>query len=146
LVTNGLGILSVLVGFQGFVTHFLDEVLFQDVVHINDLFLLGDTKVALGILSSLVIRQPSYLTWTILISIMSFFGEFQQENYASLWEHYGSKVMGIYSGPLSEVLGSTTNLFWWYKPFMYGGLCPIYFSKESGFGGSISMLQVSYFQ
>jgi hypothetical protein len=30
------------VGFQGFVTHFLDEVLFQDVLHINDLLLLGD--------------------------------------------------------------------------------------------------------
>jgi hypothetical protein len=48
LVTNGLCILGVPIGFQGFVTHFLDEVLSQDVVHINDLFFLGNTKVALG--------------------------------------------------------------------------------------------------
>ncbi len=54
MVTNGLRILGVPMGFQGFVTHFLDEVLSQDVVHINDLFFLGDTKVALGILPSCV--------------------------------------------------------------------------------------------
>jgi hypothetical protein len=54
LVTNGLRILGVPMGFQGFVTHFLDEVLSQDVVHINDLLFLGDTKVALGILPSCV--------------------------------------------------------------------------------------------
>ncbi len=53
-----------------------------------------------------------------------FLGEFQHESYVGLWRHYGSKVMG---GPLSEVLGPTTNLFWWYKLFIYGGLCPILF-------------------
>jgi len=30
--------------------------------------------------------------------------------------------------------------------FIYGGLCPIYFFRELGFGASLSMLQVSYFQ
>jgi hypothetical protein len=69
-----------------------------------------------------------------------FLGEFQQESYAGLWGHYGSKVMKIYSRPLIKMLGLTTNLFWWYKPFIYGGLCPICFYKELGFGGSISML------
>ncbi len=36
LVTYGLCILGVLVGFQDFVTHFLDEALSQDVAHIDD--------------------------------------------------------------------------------------------------------------
>jgi hypothetical protein len=34
--------------------HFLDEALFHDVVHIDDLPLLGDAHVALGILPSCV--------------------------------------------------------------------------------------------
>ncbi len=62
LVTNGLCILGVLMGFQDFATHFLDEVLFQDVAHINDPPLLGNTHVPLGILSSCVARRPSFLT------------------------------------------------------------------------------------
>ncbi len=45
--------------------HFLDELLSQDVAHINDLPLLGNAQVALGILSSCVIRRPSYFTWTL---------------------------------------------------------------------------------
>jgi hypothetical protein len=45
--------------------------------------------------------------------------------------------MGIFSGPLSEVLGMTIDFLWWYKLFFYGGLCPIYFSEELGFSGSI---------
>jgi hypothetical protein len=43
LVTNGLHILGVQVGFQDFATHFLNEVLFQDVVYIDNLPLQGDT-------------------------------------------------------------------------------------------------------
>ncbi len=57
--------LGVPMGFQDFATHLLYEVLSQDVAHINDLLLMGDAQVALGILSSCVARQPSYLTWTI---------------------------------------------------------------------------------
>jgi hypothetical protein len=53
------------------------------------------------------------------------FNEFQQENYTGMWGHYGSKTMGVFSGPLSEVLSSTTNILSWYRPFFYGGLCPI---------------------
>ncbi len=41
-------------GFLGFCHAFLDEALFQDMTHINDLLLLGDIQVALGILSSCV--------------------------------------------------------------------------------------------
>jgi hypothetical protein len=39
---NGLCVLGVLMGSQDFVTHFLDKVLFQDVVHIDDFLLLGN--------------------------------------------------------------------------------------------------------
>jgi hypothetical protein len=42
LIIDGLNILGVSVGFQDFVTHFLDETLFQDVVHIDDLSFLKD--------------------------------------------------------------------------------------------------------
>jgi hypothetical protein len=65
LVTYGLHILDVPVGFQNFVMHFLDEVLFQAVAHIDDLFLLGDVHVALDILSSCVAHQPFYLIYII---------------------------------------------------------------------------------
>ncbi len=46
MVTNGLHILGVLLGFHDFTMHFLDEVLFQDMTHIDDIFFLGDPKVA----------------------------------------------------------------------------------------------------
>jgi hypothetical protein len=45
--------------------------------------------------------------------------------------------MGIYSGPFSEASGPTIDIFWWYKPFIYGGLCPINLFSELGFGGFI---------
>jgi len=41
-------------------------------VHIDDLLFLGNTQVALGILSSCVVRQPFYLTWIILPFSSSF--------------------------------------------------------------------------
>jgi hypothetical protein len=44
----------VLVGSQDFTTHFLDEALSQEVAYIDDLLLLGNTQVILGILSSCV--------------------------------------------------------------------------------------------
>jgi hypothetical protein len=68
LVIDGLHILGVLVGFHDFAMHFLDEVLFQDVVRINDFIRLGDAQVVLGILSSCVAHRPFYLTRIILIS------------------------------------------------------------------------------
>jgi hypothetical protein len=40
---NGLRILGVPMGFHDFVTHFLDEVLFQDMAYINDILVLGHT-------------------------------------------------------------------------------------------------------
>jgi hypothetical protein len=41
-------------GFQDFATHFWDELLSQNVTHINDLSFLGDAQVTLGIMSSCV--------------------------------------------------------------------------------------------
>jgi hypothetical protein len=40
---------------------FFYEALSQDMTHIDDLLLLGDAHVTLGILSSCVAHQPSYL-------------------------------------------------------------------------------------
>jgi hypothetical protein len=54
--------------------------------------------------------------------------------------HYGSKIMGVFLGPLSKVSSLITNIFWWYRPLFYGGLYPICFCKELDFNGSIFML------
>jgi hypothetical protein len=66
-----------------------------------------------------------------------FFDEFQQKSYVGMWGHFGSRVMGIYLGPISKTLSLTINFLWWYTPFIYGGLCPICFSKRLGFGGFV---------
>jgi len=52
-------------GFSNFAMHFLDEVLFLKAAHIDDLPLLGDAQVALGILASCVACLPSYLIRTV---------------------------------------------------------------------------------
>jgi hypothetical protein len=57
-----------------------------------------------------------------------------------MWGHYGSMSMGVFLGPFSEVSYSTTDIFWWYRPSFYGGLCPICFSKELGFGGPVFVI------
>jgi hypothetical protein len=49
-------------GFLGLCHTFLDEVLSQDVAHIDDLPFMGDVQVTLGILSSCVIHRPFYFT------------------------------------------------------------------------------------
>jgi len=54
LVTCGLHIMGVPMGSHDFTMHFLDEVLFEDVAHIDDLPFLGDAQVGLGIFSSCV--------------------------------------------------------------------------------------------
>jgi hypothetical protein len=116
----------------------MDEALSQDVSHINNFPLLGGAQVALGILFSCVARWLFlfHSTNTSFFFLLVSFGEFWQENYVGMWGHYGSIIMGVYSGPFSETLGLTIDLFGWYRPFIYGGLCPIYFSRELGFSGS----------
>jgi hypothetical protein len=63
--------------------HFWDEVLSQDMAHINNLPLLGYAQVALGIFSSCVTCSTFYLTWVIPSS--SFF--------LSFWVSFNMKVM-----------------------------------------------------
>jgi len=54
-----------------------------------------------------------------------------------MWGHYGSKIVGVFLGPLSEPSSLITDIFWWYKISLYGKLCRICISKELGFSGSI---------
>jgi len=97
---------------QDFTTHFLNEALSQNMAHIDDLPLLGDAQVVLGISSSCVVCRPSYFTRTILISssFLFFFNEFRKESYVGMWGHYGSRIVGVVLRPLSKVSGSTTNI------------------------------------
>jgi len=55
-------------------------------------------------------------------------------------EHYGSRIVGVFLEPFNEALGSIIVIFQWYMLNMYGGLCPIYFSKELGFNGFVFVL------
>jgi hypothetical protein len=66
-------------GSHDFATHFLDEVLSQNVAHIDDVLFLGNTQVALGILSSCVIYRPSYLTWIVPLSFVFLLASFDNE-------------------------------------------------------------------
>jgi hypothetical protein len=54
-----------------------------------------------------------------------------------MWGHYESKVMRVYLKPLSEAIGPTTDILWWYRPFIYGRLCPFVVLRNLHFGGSI---------
>jgi hypothetical protein len=83
LVTYGLRILGVLVGFQDFATHFLDETLSLNVANIDDFLFLENAWVALGILSSCVICRPYYFTRTILLSF----------SFLSLLEGFDKRIM-----------------------------------------------------
>ncbi len=73
---------------------------------------------------------------TSFFFLLVFFGRFQHESYVGIWGHYGSKIMGVFSGPISEASDLTTNILWWYRPSFYGGLCLICFSRKLGFCGS----------
>jgi hypothetical protein len=57
-----------------------------------------------------------------------------------MWGHYGSRIVGVFSRPLSKVSRSTIDIFWWYNFFFYGGLCPICFSRDLGSSGSVFVL------
>jgi hypothetical protein len=80
----------------------------------------------------------SHMDSTFFFLFVSF-GRFQQKNYTSMWRHCGSRIVGIFSRPFNEVLSSIIDILWWYQFFFYGKLCPICFSKELGFGGSVFM-------
>jgi hypothetical protein len=103
LVIDGLCILGVLVDFQDFATHFLDEALSQDVVHIDDLSFLGDAWVALCILSSCFIRRPYYLTRTILpFSFLSFLVGFDKKIMQVCGDIMGPRSWKSFQGSLAK--------------------------------------------
>jgi hypothetical protein len=76
------------------------------------------------------------LTFLSHMNNISFFfllvslGKFQHENYVSMWGHYGLRIVQVFLGPPSKVLGLTINILWWYGPSRYEGLCPIFFLKS----------------
>jgi hypothetical protein len=49
-------------------------------------------------------------------------------------------IVGVFSRLLNEVLGLITDILWWYKPYIYGGLCPNCFSREFNSNGSIFVI------
>ncbi len=59
------------------------------------------------------------------------FGRFRQENYVGMWGHYGSRIVGVFLGPFNEASNLIINIIWWYMPFIYGRLCPIFFLRGS---------------
>jgi len=134
------------IGSQGFVTFLLDEILSQDMAHINDLLILGSAQVALGILFSFVAHQLLIsLKQYFLLLLSYFFWWVSIKKLCRCVGHYGSKVMGLYSRPLSKALNPTIDLFWWYRPFNYGGLCPICFFRELGLVASYLCSKFSIF-
>jgi hypothetical protein len=52
--------------------------------------------------------------------------------------------MGVYLGPLSETLGPTINLFWWYMFYLWR-IVPHLFFKELGFSGSCIYVPIFFF-
>ncbi len=77
---------------------------------------------------------------TSSFSLSIFLGGFWQNSYGGMWGHYGSKIVGVFLRPFSEASGLTIDILWWYRPSLYGGLCPIYFYNELGSGGFVFVL------
>jgi hypothetical protein len=88
--------------------------------------------------SSLTFLSHTNRTSFFILSVS--FNGFQQESYINMWGHYGSKILGVFLRPLNEASCLTTDILWWYRPFFYGKVCPIWFSRELGSGGSIFLL------
>ncbi len=96
--------------------------------------------VALGILSSCVVCQPSYLTWTTFsFFFLVFFGEFRHENYVGMWGHNGSKIMGVFSRPLTRCQARLPISFASIGLFSMDDCASISFSKKLGFSGFVFM-------
>ncbi len=74
----------------------------------------------------------SHMDNTYFFFLLIIFGEFWHESYVSMWGHYGSRIVGVFLGPLNEVLGLISNILWGYRPSLYGGLCPICFTNKLG--------------
>ncbi len=56
----------------------------------------------------------------------------------TLWVQGHGSLFKVFS----EVLGLTTSRFWWYGPFIYGGLCPICYLRSWAWWLCIRVLNV----
>jgi hypothetical protein len=108
--------------------NFLNEALSQDVAHIDNFSLSGDAFghfVFMCRLSTFLFHMDSTSFFFFPVS----FSGFQRESYVGMWGHHGSMIVGVFSRPLNKASSSTTNILWRYRPFLYGGLCPICFFR-----------------
>ncbi len=56
--------------------------------------------------------------------LLVFSAKFWQENYVSMWGHYGSKIVIIFLGPLNETSSLIIDILWWYKPSILWRIVP----------------------
>jgi hypothetical protein len=79
-------------------------------VHIDDLFLLGDTQFGHFVFMCSSSTFLSHMDNTSFFFLLVSFSGFRYESYANMWGRYGSKIVGVFSGPLSEALGSIIDI------------------------------------
>jgi len=56
--------------------------------------------------------------------LLIFFGLFQYESYASMWGHYGSRIVGVFLRPSNKALGLITDILRWYRVFFMEDCAP----------------------
>jgi len=107
-------------------------------VHIDDLILLEDVQIALGIFSSYVTRWPSYLKWIILPSSSFLFllASFDKRVMQVCGDIMGPKSWEFFQG-LLVMHQAQLPIFFGGIGLLYGRLCPIYFFRELGFSGFV---------
>jgi len=76
--------------------------------------------------SSTFLFHTDNTSFFFLISLSRFW----LKSYASMWGHYGSKIVGIFLRPFNEAWDSTTNIFWWYRPFFMEDCAPSIFIRS----------------
>jgi hypothetical protein len=58
------------------------------------------------------------------------FGRFRYENYANIWGHYWSRIVGTFSRPFSETSSLTMDILWWYGFFFMKECAPFIFLRS----------------
>jgi hypothetical protein len=110
-------------------------------VHIDDILVLGDAQVALGILTSCVVHQPFYSTRTIppysFLFLLVGFNKRVMQVYGDIT---GPRSWESFQGPLVRLQTQLPISFDGIDLFFYGGLCPIYFLKELDSSGFVFVL------
>ncbi len=102
-ISPSIHILNVPMGFQNFSTHFLDEKFISRCgTYQQSSFLRKRPKcfghfVIMYSSSTFLFHADNASFFFFLVS----FGEFQQKRYAGMWGHYGSRIVGVFLGPLN---------------------------------------------